>query len=48
MKNYLKPELTRNELVTKERLSSLAGWLEDGGAGADYKDAGITTYVIES
>ncbi len=48
MKNYLKPELIKSELLVKENLSSLAGWLEEGGAGAEYADAGITTYVLES
>lgn len=48
MKNYLKPELTKINVISKERLSNLSNWLEDGGAGSDYKDAGITTYVVES
>ena len=47
MKSYLKPELITLDVVSKENLSSLSAWLEDG-AGSEYQDAGITTYVIES
>ncbi len=48
MKNYLKPELIKTDVISNEKLSSLANWLEDGGAGYEYANAGITTYVLES
>ena len=47
MKAYLKPELITLDVVSKESLSSLSAWLEEG-TGSEYQDAGITTYIIES
>lgn len=46
MKNYVKPIAKVETVLPSENLSNLSGWLE--GAGFDYKDAGITTYVVVS
>ena len=47
MKNYQKPQLDITAILNKENISNgLNNWLQ--GAGEAYKDAGITTYVIES
>ena len=46
MKNYQKPQIDIRVLQINEEISSLAAWLED--AGAEYQDAGITTYVVVS
>ncbi len=45
MKNYQKPNLDINALQIKEPISNLATWL---ASNQEYKDAAITTYVIES
>ena len=47
MKNYQKPQIDILAMLSKETISSgLNGWLE--GAGSEFSEAGITTYVIES
>ncbi len=46
MKNYQKPELTFNKVVSTKGIANLSDWLE--GAGMNYAEAGITTYVVES
>ena len=47
MKNYQKPQIDITVMLNKENISSgLTNWLE--GAGSEYSNAGITTYVIES
>ena len=47
MKNYQKPQIDIVAMLNKENISSgLSGWLE--GEGAEYSQAGITTYVVES
>lgn len=46
MKNYQKPKLDIKDICSLEKLSSLGDWLE--GSGAEYENAGITTYVVES
>jgi len=46
MKNYVKPIVTIETVLPSENLSNLSGWLE--GAGIEYNDAGITTYVVVS
>lgn len=46
MKLYQKPELKFNEVVTSKGIANLSDWLK--GAGSEYENAGITTYVIES
>lgn len=46
MKNYEKPLVEFQSIVSSEKLSSLGQWLEY--EGVEYTEAGITTYVIES
>ena len=47
MKNYQKPQVDIMAMLNKENISSgLNTWLQ--GAGVEYSNAGITTYVIES
>ena len=46
MKNYVKPIAKIETVLPTENLSNLAGWLE--GAGIEYENAGITTYVVVS
>ena len=47
MKNYQKPQVDIMAMLNKENISSgLNNWLQ--GAGSEYSQAGITTYVIES
>ena len=47
MKNYQKPNFYILSVTQNENLASLGEWLESG-TGEEYKDAGITTYVLES
>lgn len=50
VKKYLKPELNNFVVTIRENISSQSGltdWLQSS-AGSDYKDAGITTYVLNS
>ena len=47
MKNYQKPQVDIMAMLNKENISNgLNNWLQ--GAGVEYSNAGITTYVIES
>ena len=46
MKQYSKPVVDNNHFLSSENITSLSEWLE--GTGNEYKNAGITTYVIES
>ena len=47
MKNYQKPQIDILAVLNKENISSgLNDWLN--GAGNEYAQAGITTYVIVS
>ena len=47
MRLYQKPQLTISEIVNEKNLASLGEWLESSDGHA-YKDAGITTYIIQS
>ena len=47
MRVYSKPQLTMSEIVNEKTLASLGEWLESAD-GYEYKDAGITTYIIQS
>ena len=47
MKNYQKPQVDIMAMLNKENISSgLNNWLN--GAGSEYANAGITTYVVQS
>lgn len=46
MKNYEKPSVDFQSIVSFEKLSNLSDWLEL--QGEEFTDAGITTYLIES
>ena len=46
MKNYNKPVMETELFLSSENITSLGEWLEE--SGNEYKEAGITTYVIES
>ncbi len=46
MKQYSKPVVDINHFLSSENITNLSEWLE--GTGNEYKNAGITTYVIES
>ena len=48
MKSYLKPQMELNQFNMKENVASLNEWLAPGAAGADYAEAGITTYLVQS
>ena len=47
MKNYTKPEIKLQAVVSKENISSLAMWLEQNGV---HEDVSIVTYsfAVES
>ena len=46
MKNYLKPQMELNQFNLKENVASIQSWVT--GSGADYSDAGVTTYLVQS
>ncbi len=46
MKSYLKPQMELNQFNMKENVASLNEWLT--GAGSEYSEAGITTYLVQS
>ena len=47
MKTYQKPKLDIAKISHECNIASLALWLQSA-SGEDYKDAGITTYIIQS
>ena len=47
MKKYQKPDVDIKKYHQTEMVASLGEWLESS-TGEEYRDAGITTYVIES
>ena len=46
MKKYIKPEIMKNSLLTKETISNLATWLE--GSNYESVNCNITTYDMQS
>ena len=47
MKKYETPNVSVKSLMNKNNISSLGEWLSSG-AGVEYQDAGVVTYVMLS
>ena len=46
MKNYVSPSIIVKSIMNEKNISTLGEWLN--GAGAEYQDAGVVTYVMLS
>ena len=46
MKNYVSPSMVVKSIMSEKNISSLNAWLQ--GAGQDYAEAGVVTYVMAS